>query len=84
MSSKRISHIKELIAGGKTDKAIQELRTILQNSDKEYEAILQSARFSELAKEIRNGKVSFDEANISKNQITSNLLGIIEEIEKKT
>ena len=50
MASKQINDIKELIASGKIDKAIAGLRTILQNSDQEYEAILQSARFSELAK----------------------------------
>lgn len=83
MASKQINQIKELIALGKIDKAIVGLRTVLEDSDQEYEAILQSSRFSELAKEIRNGKVSFDEAHISKNQIISNILGIIEEIEKE-
>lgn len=73
--------IRNLIVDDETEKAIQQLRLLLDNSPLLDEAILQSARFQDICKHIRLGTVSREDASIAQNQINAALLDLLWEIE---
>lgn len=62
--------------------AISMLHKLLKDSPKLDAVILQSARLTDIQKQIRNGIVTFDEASISKNKIRMALLSLCSEIEE--
>ena len=73
--------IREFIARDEMETALEQIRLLLDNSPKLDEAILQSARFTDIRKQVRLGLVSHTEANLTKNQIRDGLLELLREIE---
>jgi len=57
------------------------LHKVLKKSPKLDEAILHSARYSDLTKQIRLGVIDFEQANISKNRIRLAVLELVRDIE---
>ena len=76
-----IETIGELIGKDELAKAIQLLYALLKDSPQLDEAILQSARYNDVIKQIRLGTVDFEQANMTKNQIRYALLDLLREIE---
>ena len=76
-----IETIGELIGKDELALAIKNLYALLKDSPKLDEAILQSARYNDVIKQIRLGIVDFEQANITKNQIRYALLDLLREIE---
>jgi hypothetical protein len=79
-----IKNIRTLIAQNELDEAIKQLRLLLGNSPKLDEAILQSARFHDIRRQIRLGLVSHAEANLTQNQIRAGLLELLHETEEQS
>ncbi|MCB0553438.1 MAG: hypothetical protein KDD02_07790 [Phaeodactylibacter sp.] len=77
------SHIGDLIGRDELKMAIQELHQLLKGTPRLDEAIVQSARYNDIMKQIRLGAVSFDEANLTKNQIRMGILNLLAEIEEQ-
>jgi Effector-associated domain 11 len=74
--------IGELIAKDDLPQAIDLLHKLLQKSPKLDEVILQSARFSDITRQIRMGTVNFEEANVTKNKIRYAILDLLRDIEE--
>jgi hypothetical protein len=81
-TTQSVQHIRDLIGKGEIESAISQLFTFLENNPKVNEAILQSARFSLLLKEIKGGTISYENKTLTQNQIIASLLTILDEIEK--
>ncbi len=75
--------IGDLVGKDDLKTAIQELYQLLKKSPKLDEAIIQSARYNEIMKQIRLGTVSFEKANQTKNQIRLGILTLLAEIEEQ-
>ena len=75
--------MRKLIANDNLNAVIRQLNGLLDNSPKLDEAILQSARFQDIRKQIRLGIVSNTEANLTKNQIRAGLLELLREMEEQ-
>ncbi len=75
--------IGDLIGKDELALAIRNLYALLKDSPKLDEAILQSARYNDVIKQIRLGTVDFEQANITKNQIRYALLDLLREIEQQ-
>jgi predicted HTH transcriptional regulator len=73
--------IGDLIGKDELALAIQNLCALLKGSPKLDEAILQSARYNDVIKQIRLGIIDFEQANMTKNQIRYALLDLLREIE---
>jgi len=76
-----IQHIRELVAKDDIATAIKELSALLNNSPKLDEAILQSARYNSVTKQIRLGLINSEDSNVTKNQISLGILHLLREIE---
>ena len=76
--------IRDLIAHDELSTALEKLRTLLENSPKLDEVLLQSARFHDIRKHIRLGVLSHADANLTQNQIRAGLLELLREIENST
>jgi tetratricopeptide (TPR) repeat protein len=76
------AQIRDLIARDEIVTALQQLRTLLDNSPKLDEILLQSARFQGIREQIRLGLVSHAEANLTQNQIRAGLLDLLSEMEE--
>ena len=75
MSNKNfIANIRQKIADDYIKEAIDQLRQLLENSPQLSEILLQSARYNDILRQIRQGIVSFEDADITKNQIRVALL----------
>jgi Effector-associated domain 11 len=74
--------IGELIAKDDLPQAIDLLHKLLKKSPKLDEVILQSARFSDITRQIRTGAVNFEEANVTKNKIRYAILDLLRDIEE--
>lgn len=72
-----------MIAHDQLPEAILALQNLLSGSPKLDEAILQSARFEDIRKQIRLGTASFENANLTKNQIRAGLLDLLQTVEEK-
>jgi len=79
-----IKNIRNLIAQNELPAALKQLRLLLENSPKLDEAILQSARFHDIRRQIPLGVVSHAEANLTQNQIRHGLLDLLREIEEQS
>ena len=79
-----IKNIRNLIAQNELPAALKQLRLLLENSPKLDEAILQSARFHDIRRQIRLGVVRHAEANLTQNQISTGLLDLLREIEEQS
>lgn len=75
--------IGDLIGKDDLALAIKNLYALLKDSPKLDEAILQSARYNDVIKQIRLGTIDFEQANITKNQIRYALLDLVREIEEQ-
>ena len=78
-----IDEIRNLIAQDELEAALGKLRILLENSPRLNEALVQSARFEDIRRQIRLGLVSHAEANLTQNQIRAGLLDLLSEIEKQ-
>lgn len=78
-----LSNIRGLIARDELSQALEQLRFLLENSPKLDEAILQSARFYDIRKQIRLGVLSHSEANLTQNKIRAGLLELLREVEEQ-
>ncbi len=76
-------HIRESIQKDELPAALQQLRDLLENSPKLDEVIQQTGRFSHIRKQIRLGTVHFEDATVTRNQISAALLELVSEIEKE-
>ncbi len=72
-----------LVAKDKLDDAIDLLSKNIQDSSEINEIILQSARFNDVKKQLRDGVIDFSEANQVKNQIRRNILDLVSAIEEE-
>lgn len=83
ISNTYIENIRSLIAQDNFGQAIEYLNALLANTPQLDEAILQSARFHNIRRQIRLGLVNHSEANLTQNQIRAGLLDLLREIEIK-
>ncbi len=74
--------IGSLIGKDDLKTAINEMNILLKNSDKLNEVILQSARFTDLTRQIRMGSINVEDANVNKNKIRLGILSLLQEIEE--
>lgn len=82
MKTKKIfNHIRELINQDKLFEAIRLINTLLQNSPKLDDVILQNAQLNRISSEIRMGTIDYKESDIVKNKIVTSLLHLIRDIE---
>lgn len=83
MESKVLVEITELIAKDKIKEAIESLQQLLNGSPLLDEVILQSARYTDLKKQIRMDTLEYEKADISKNKLRLALLEMVGELEDK-
>lgn len=74
------TQIQQLIASDEIAEAIRILQELLKNSPKLNEVLLQSARLSDIDRQIRLGLVDANQANLTKSQIRAGLLELLDEI----
>lgn len=75
------AQVRQLIAADDLSEALRLLQDLLKNSPKLNEVLLQSARLSDISRQIRLGIVHPDQANLTKDQIRNGLLELLVEIE---
>ncbi|GJM31243.1 MAG: hypothetical protein DHS20C18_02440 [Saprospiraceae bacterium] len=75
--------VTTLIAKNKLDEAIDLLSQNIMDSSEVNEIILQSARFNDVKKQLRDGVIDNSEANQVKNQIRRNILELVSAIEEE-
>lgn len=68
--------IQELVAKDNIDEAIIELSKLANNSSWTREVIMQSAKFNDIERNLRNGTLSYDVASIHKNRVRDAILDI--------
>ncbi|MDX2067506.1 MAG: tetratricopeptide repeat protein [Haliscomenobacter sp.] len=78
-----LDHIRTHIQKDELSAALQQLRDLLENSPKLDEVIQQTGRFAHIRKQIRLGTVHFEDATVTRNQISAALLELVSEIEKE-
>jgi len=78
-----ITHIHSLIAKGDIPAALKELSNLLESSPHLTEAIHLQSRYNDITHQIRLGVVSFENATLTKNQITAGLLDLLDFIQEK-
>ena len=78
-----IALVRELIKEGDLKGAVGKVAAFLEGSPYANEAILQSARYNDIMRQIRLGVVSFENATMTQNQITAGLLALLDFIEEK-
>jgi hypothetical protein len=76
-----IRQIRDLIAHDDLSAALQQLCVLLENTPELDEAMLQSARYQDIRKQIRLGVVSHTVANLTQNQIRVGLLDLLNDLE---
>ncbi|GEM_PF-2001781 len=81
MKTNQISKIRSCIAHDDIANAIK-LLSIIAKDERLDEVVLQSARKYRIEKEILEGVISYENASITRNQITKALLGICREIDE--
>lgn len=75
--------IGDLVGKDDLKTAIQELHQMLRKSPHLDEAIIQSARYNDIMKQIRLGTVSFAAVDQRKNQIRLGILNLLAELEEQ-
>lgn len=75
------AQVQELIRTDDLPEAFHLLQELLKNSPKLNEVLLQSARWSDISRQIRLGLIDFNQASLTKSQIHAGLLGLLAEIE---
>jgi hypothetical protein len=84
-TSGNLNDIKKLIQQGKLEQAIKSLLIYAEGKDESLhnDVILQSSRYNSLARDEMQGIIPYDRAQLTKNQITNGLLGIIRNAENE-
>lgn len=80
MKNDPILTIQDLIEKDDLPAAIQQLKQLFTNSPTLNTLLMQSARFNALQKQIMEGTVDFEQANLSNNQIRANLLALLQQV----
>ena len=75
--------IFDLISKDKLKEAIKDLRELLKNHPALDHVIVESARYTDLTRQIRLGTLDFEEASKNKSKIRYALIDIIREIEEE-
>lgn len=75
--------IGELIAQGQLETALNKLRAMLQQSKRLDAIIVQSARYNEVMRDIREGTITREEGQVSKNQIRFALMDMARTLEEE-
>lgn len=79
-----IDKIHALIAKDHFQEAIRETQSLLKGSPLFDELILQSARYSDIMKQMRLGLIDFQDSTTEKNKIRYALIDIVRELEENT
>jgi len=83
MDIKKISEtVGKLVRKDELNSAIALLHRFLKDSPKLDDVIMQSSQLSDITRQIRNGVVSFEDANINKNKIRIGILSLVNEMEE--
>ncbi len=80
-ANKLTEHIGNLIADNEIDQAISQMKALFAGSPKLNDVLLQSAKHHELLSDINRGTISYENSNLTKNQIRFALLGILNDID---
>jgi hypothetical protein len=78
-----IDRLLQLIAKDELSAAIAELQALLQGSPAYDQAIVQSARYNGLMKDIRSGTIDPERAAVQKNQLRYALTDMVRELEEQ-
>jgi predicted HTH transcriptional regulator len=81
MPSSFLKTVVDLIGKDDLSEAIKHLYMLLKDSPHLDEAILQSARYNNVVRQIRLGLIDYESANITHNQIRTGLLELVRDIE---
>jgi Effector-associated domain 11 len=73
----------DAISSDKIEEAISLLKAFIANSPISAEVAIHSAKYSDLAKQIRLGTLSLEQINVEKNKLRLALLDLAEELEKE-
>lgn len=73
--------LRQLITNDDLLAAFQKLQELLEGTPLLKKALIQNARFTNLTHQIHSGTITYDNANVTQNQIRASLLDIISEIE---
>ena len=77
-----VEKIGDLVRKDNLKAALDQLAALLKNSPLLDEAIVQSAQYNDVMKQIRLGLISPGDANISKNRIRKGILDLLVEMEE--
>jgi hypothetical protein len=75
--------IRELIAAGGVNKALERMRQLIKDPDLENQVILLSGRMNALEKENNQGVISRNDLELSRNRINYAALQILENWQQK-
>ena len=75
------NELRQLITKDDLSTAFKKLQKLLEGTPLLKKALLQNARFNDLTHQIHSGTITYDNANVTQNQIRASLLDIIAEIE---
>lgn len=79
-----VQHLEDLIAGGKTDDALDVLLEAFRDTKYRKEIVLLKSQFAEIHSHHRMGIINYDEFHLGRNKINHALLGFIQSIQKET
>ncbi len=83
MDIKKFSQtVGDLVGKNELQGAITLLHRFLKDSPKLDDVIMQSSQLSDIMRQIRNGVVSLEDANVTKNKIRMGILSLANEIEE--
>jgi hypothetical protein len=78
------AEIMKLVGQNELKAALERLRAVLQGSPLLNEAVGQSGRLTALMQQIRQGTISFEEANREENKLRFALLNLAQEMEERS
>ncbi|MBV6438718.1 MAG: hypothetical protein EPGJADBJ_00342 [Saprospiraceae bacterium] len=78
----KYNEIKVLVENDRLSEAIEKLKTSIGDNELLNDLILQSAKYTEIKRMIRNDIISFEQANSSKAKIRLSILQLLDELEK--
>lgn len=76
------AEIMKLVGQNELKQALERLRAVLQGSPLLNEAVGQSGRLTALMQQIRQGTISFEEANVEENKLRYALIDLAREVEE--
>lgn len=81
-SKELLAEVGDLIGKDNLNEAIKKLSTIMKQSKQLDQVIIQSARYNDVMKQIRDGIIDYEQSQVTKNQIRFALLDITREFEE--